>query len=121
MIDRLVVRDLEEPTAEVCYSTQLRELIERLRENVLNDVLALDRGAHHSRAVPVEVGAHLADQLVECLSCGCLYFGFHNLSRADDVSTLEDGRTYEKDLDAAPTYSSHLDPHPFTGPVRRWR
>ena len=69
-IDRGVLRDAKEPRAQRGQLRRLTEGIERLRERILDDVFAVDRGADESRGVAMEVRAHRLDHREELLTRG---------------------------------------------------
>ena len=64
-VERGVVGNSKEPALDLRYEVQLRYRLQRLHQRVLHHVLAIDGGARHAGAIPVQLRPHLAKHTVE--------------------------------------------------------
>jgi hypothetical protein len=65
LIDRLVVRDSEQPRPQLRDLLELRQRSVRARQGLLDDVLPVGDGPGHSRTEPVQFGADASDGVEE--------------------------------------------------------
>lgn len=67
MIEGGVVRDTEQPTLRIFNRPIRLPRHDRLDEDVLDDIVAVDGRADHARAVAMQPRAHIGEELVEFL------------------------------------------------------
>ena len=67
-IERRVVGDTEQPAFRVVDDTDIRHRGKGLNQRVLDNVLAIDGGAGHARAVSMELWSKLTRQLFELIA-----------------------------------------------------
>src|SRR5262249_9519164 len=70
-VDRRIVRVSEEPRTERRRVGREAQRIERFRQSLLNDVLAVDERACKARTIAMELGANFGDEVEESLAGGC--------------------------------------------------
>jgi len=67
-IERAAMRDAEQPGTHMRHRFHLRQRVVRAGQRVLHDVLAVADRPDHARAVAMQLGADLADELQEAAS-----------------------------------------------------
>jgi hypothetical protein len=67
-IERCVVGDTKQPAFRVVEDTGIRHRGKGLNQRVLNNVLAIDGGAGHARAISMELWTKLTRQLFELIA-----------------------------------------------------
>jgi len=67
-VDALVIRDAKEPRLEARWVLECRETVERFRQGLLNEVLAIEQSTAHARAESVQPRPHGAGGGHELLS-----------------------------------------------------
>ncbi len=77
-IERCVVGDAEHPAFRVSYLSRIGERLDRLDDRLLHHILAVDDGAGHARAVPMQLRPQFADEPIEGHArLGCVGSGRH--------------------------------------------